>query len=237
VAPKSLKPSKVLKGSFDNNLEISYDVEIEAGKTSELALVATGSFTSSEECLKEYLYMRDNYGQLLRDLQNHFNKTIPSSTLNVTPSSFFPSNHIPITQHQHSTIVKVVKAFERAKTSLEYLKADYDELGVGICAGLPRFPNFWARDTGWSLRGYLSIGDYKFVIAVIENFLRHQAKKSSNIALKGELPMIISGRTFLHNTTFGSADSTFLFPWAIREYVFATGDIQYLQKDGNPFQA
>ena len=42
--------------------------------------------------------------------------------------------------------------------------------------------------------------------------------------------MIISGKAFLHNTTFGSADSTFLFPWAIREYVLGTGDIQYLQK-------
>jgi glycogen debranching enzyme len=235
VAPKSLRPSKVLMDSFDNNLEISYDVEIEAGKTSELALVAAGSFTSSGECLKEYLYIRDNYNQLLGDLQNHFNKTIPSSTLNLAHPSFSSSNHTSITQqeHQHSTIVKLVKAFEKAKTSLEYLKADYDELGVGICAGLPRFPNFWARDTGWSLRGYLSMGDHNFVIAVIENFLRHQAKKSSNIALKGELPMIISGKAFLHNTTFGSADSTFLFPWAIREYVFATGNIHYLQKRWN----
>jgi glycogen debranching enzyme len=42
--------------------------------------------------------------------------------------------------------------------------------------------------------------------------------------------MIISGRAFLHNTTFGSADSTFLFPWAIREYVLSTGNIHYLQK-------
>ena len=113
---------------------------------------------------------------------------------------------------------------------MEYLKAEYDELGVGICAGLPRFPNYWARDTGWSLRGYLSMGDYNFVSAIIENFLQHQAKRTSAIAKKGELPMIISGKAFLHNTTFGSADSTFLFPWAIREYVLGTGDIQYLQK-------
>jgi predicted glycogen debranching enzyme len=192
--------------------------------------VAAGSFTSSEECLKEYLYIRDNYSQLLRDLQNHFNKTIPSSTLNLAHPSF-SSNHTSITQQEHIiTIVKLVKAFEKAKTSLEYLKADYDELGVGICAGLPRFPNFWARDTGWSLRGYLSTGDYNFAIVIIENFLRHQAKKNSTMVLKGELPMIISGKAFLHTTTFGSADSTFLFPWAIREYVFATGNIYYLRK-------
>src|SRR3712207_8789903 len=45
--------------------------------------------------------------------------------------------------------------------SLQYLKAEYDGLGQGICAGLPRFPNYWARDTGWSLRGYLAVGDYR----------------------------------------------------------------------------
>ncbi|HET7147809.1 MAG TPA: amylo-alpha-1,6-glucosidase [Candidatus Nitrosopolaris sp.] len=230
VAPKTLRPSRVLRDSFDNDLEISYDVEIEAGKTTELALVATGGFTTSEECLKEFVYIRDNYNQLLESLRNHFDKGIPSSTLNLTPTS--SSNHTPGSEQQHQTptIVKLVKAFEKAKTSLEYLKAEYDELGVGICAGLPRFPNFWARDTGWSLRGYLSMGDYNFVLAIIENFLRHQAKKNSKTALKGELPMIISGKSFLHNTTFGSADSTFLFPWAIREYVFATGNMQFLQK-------
>jgi len=219
VTPKTLRPSRVLMDSFDNDLEISYDLEIEAGNTSELALVATGGFTSSEDCLKEYRYIRDNYKQLLESTQNHF-KSITNSTLNLASSS---------QNQQHHTIVKLVRAFEKAKTSLEYLKAEYDGLGPGICAGLPRFPNYWARDTGWSLRGYLAIGDYRFVIAVIENFLLHQARKTSKLAMKGELPMIISGKSFLHDSTFGSADSTFLFPWAIREYVLATGDTHYLQ--------
>ena len=220
VAPKSMRPSRVLMDSFDNDLEISYDLDIEAGNPSELALVAAGGFTSSEDCLKEYRYMRDNYKQLLESTQNHF-KSVSCSTLNLASSSQIP--------HQHSTILKLVKAFEKAKTSMEYLKAEYDGLGPGICAGLPRFPNYWARDTGWSLRGYLAIGDYRFVIAVIENFLLHQARKTSKLAMKGELPMIISGKSFLHDSTFGSADSTFLFPWAIREYVLATGDINYLK--------
>jgi glycogen debranching enzyme len=219
VAPKNLKPFKVLTDSFDNDMEISYDIEIEAGKTSDLALIATGSFSSSVECLKEYCYIRDNYRKLFENTKNHFN-VVSSSTLRVVESSV----------KQNQSIAKIVRAFEKAKISMEYLKAQYDELGAGICAGLPRFPNYWARDTGWSLRGYLSMGDYCFALAVIENFLRHQAKKTTNAAIKGELPMIISGRAFLHNTTFGSSDSTFLFPWAIREYVFATGDISYLQK-------
>ena len=220
VAPKELKPVKVLTDSFDNDMEISYDVEIAPGKVSDLALIAAGSFTTAEDCLKEYCYMRDNYKELYETTKNHF-ATTSSSNLSVAEG----------TDHKQNLIVtKLVRAFEKAKTSMEYLKAGYDELGAGICAGLPRFPNYWARDTGWSLKGYLSMGDYSFALAVIENFLRHQAKKTTSSALKGELPMIISGKAFLHNTTFGSSDSTFLFPWAIREYVLGTGDVSYLKK-------
>jgi glycogen debranching enzyme len=207
--------------SFDNDIELSYNVEIDPNKATEIALVAVGSFTSPDECLKEYRFIRDNYNYLLEDTRNHFN--------NVSSSTLHSSNDTK----QTPIITKLIKAFEKAKTSLEYLKAEYDELGVGICAGLPRFPNYWARDTGWSLRGYLSIGDYKFVLAVIQNLLGRQAKKNSKVAAKGELPMIISGKYFLHNTTYGSADSTFLFPWVIREYVLSTGDIEFLKHRWN----
>jgi glycogen debranching enzyme len=220
LAPKSLKPGKVLTDSFDNDLELSYDVEIETGKTVKLALVGTGSFTGQENCLKEYLEMRDSYGQLVEETENGF-KEFSSSALNIRSSS---------SQKQNSAIAKLIAAYEKAKTCLRYLQTEYDGLGEGICAGLPRFPNYWARDTGWTLRGYLAIGDYRFAAATIDNFLKHQAKKSVAGTVKGELPMIISGEAFLHASTYGSADSTFLFPWALKEYVLATGDVAYLKK-------
>jgi GH15 family glucan-1,4-alpha-glucosidase len=219
AAPKSLKPSRILTDSYDNDLELSYDIQVEAGKTIELALVATGSFTGVDNCVKEFRYMRDNYRRLAADTENGFTE-YSSSTLNVRPSE----------TRQNSGLARLLAAYDKAKTCLRYLKAEYDGLGEGICAGLPRFPNYWARDTGWTLRGYLAIGDYRFVAATIDNFLRHQAKATTKVATKGELPMIISGRAFLHTTTYGSADSTFLFPWAIKEYVLATGDIGYLKK-------
>ena len=155
-----------------------------AGGTSEIALVASGSFNSSRECLDEFQTIRDNYKLLLLDTQEHFN-FISSNTLDIQPNS-----------KQNPTIVKIAKAFEKAKTGMEYLKAEYDELGPGICAGLPRFPNYWARDTGWSLKGYLSLGDYEFVFSVLENFLKHQARRTTKTTIKGELPMIISGKAF-----------------------------------------
>ncbi len=168
IAPKELKPSRILVDTFDNDLELSYDIEIPAGGTSEIALVASGSFNSSGECLNEFQTIRDNYKLLLRETQEHFNLVISSNTLDIQPNS-----------KQNPTIVKIAKAFEKAKTGMEYLKAEYDELGPGICAGLPRFPNYWARDTGWSLKGYLSLGDYEFVLSVLENFLRHQAEEDN----------------------------------------------------------
>jgi glycogen debranching enzyme len=219
VAPKRLKPRRILTDSYDNDLEMSYDIEVEADRTVELALVGTGSFAGSESCVKEFRYMRDNYSRLVMDTENGFAR-YSSSTLSAQPPP----------ARQNPSLARLLAAYDKAKTCLRYLKAEYDGLGEGICAGLPRFPNYWARDTGWTLRGYLAIGDYRFAAATIDNFLRHQAKTTTKAATKGELPMIISGRAFLHTTTYGSADSTFLFPWAIREYVLATGDIGYLKR-------
>ena len=230
IMPKNIIPSKILTDSFDNDLELSYDMELEEGKTIELALVGVGSFSSANDCLQEFSFMRDNCSKLLQETENTF-KRYSSSTLTIRSPSAEKK------QNQNLQISKLLRAYEKAKTSLQYLKAEYDGLGEGICAGLPRFPNYWARDTGWSLRGYLALGDYSFARSVIDNFFSHQAKKSTNSAVRGELPMIISGKAFLHTTTYGSADSTFLFPWAIREYVLETGDVEYLQRRWESIEA
>jgi glycogen debranching enzyme len=220
VMPKKLKPSRILTDSFTNDLELSYDIRLEEGETIKLALIGVGSFSSANDCLEEFRFMRDNCSRLLQETENSF-KRYSSSTLTI---------NCPLRENQNLQISKILRAYEKSKTCLQYLKAEYDGLGEGICAGLPRFPNYWARDTGWSLRGYLAVGSYRFARAVIDNFLKHQAKRTTRSTVAGELPMIISGKAFLHTTTFGSADSTFLFPWAIREYVLATADVAYLQK-------
>lgn len=218
IAPKDVVPEKVVTDSFDNDIEISYDFELDEGEPVQIALVGTGGFTNSKECLDEFVEMRRNYPDLVAGTELSF-QGYSSSTLKVTTSA-----------RENATLLKLIAAYEKTKTSLRYLKAKYDGLGHGITAGLPRFPNYWARDTGWTLQSYLAIGDYGFAAATIDNFLRHQARKTYDGALRGELPMIISGRAFLHSSTFGSADSTFLFPPAILRYVLATGDLEFLRK-------
>ncbi|HEX6561221.1 MAG TPA: amylo-alpha-1,6-glucosidase [Nitrososphaera sp.] len=219
IAPKRLAPCNRLVNSFDNDIELSYDVEVGDKEPIQVALVGTGSFTSARSSLAEFLHMRHHYQELLQETEQSF-RDYASSTVVVSRQSG---------QKQASDMARLLGAYEKAKASLQYLKGEYDGLGEGICAGLPRFPNYWARDTGWSLRGYLAIGDHSFARAAIDNFLSHQARNVPGVT-RGELPMIISGKAFLHSTTYGSADSTFLFPWAIREYVLATGDLAYLKR-------
>ncbi|AIF84035.1 glycogen debranching enzyme [Candidatus Nitrososphaera evergladensis SR1] len=218
VAPKMLSPCNILVNSFDNDTELSYDVEVGNKEPVQVALVGAGSFTSARGSLAEFLHMRNHYQELLQETEQSF-RDHASSTVVLRQSGSTPGNDM----------ARLLSAYEKAKASLQYLKGEYDGLGEGICAGLPRFPNYWARDTGWSLRGYLAIGDYSFARTTIDNFLSHQARNVPGVT-RGELPMIISGKAFLHSTTYGSADSTFLFPWAIREYALATGDIAYLKK-------
>ena len=73
ISPKTLKPSKILADSFDNDLELSYDIELEEGLTKELALIGAGDFTSAQECLDEYKNIRDNYQKLYQETKNHHN--------------------------------------------------------------------------------------------------------------------------------------------------------------------
>lgn len=130
ISPKTFKPSKILTDSFDNDLELSYDIELEEGLTKELALIGAGDFTSAQECLEEYKNIRDNYQKLYRETKDHHN--------NISASSF-TIHHAPSSSISNSVIVKLAKALKKAKTALEYLKANYDNLGEGISAGLPRF--------------------------------------------------------------------------------------------------
>ena len=86
VSPKTLKPSKVLTDSFDNDLEISYDLVIEPDKNVEVALIATGSYISSQDCVEEYKYLRENYQRLLQDTEKYF-KGLSSSFLHIQSTS------------------------------------------------------------------------------------------------------------------------------------------------------
>ncbi len=112
-------------------------------------------------------------------------------------------------------------AFKLGKLSLFYLILKHPELGSGIMAGLPRFPTFWGRDLGWTLLAMINISEWDIVKETLENVLSR--------VKGGEVPMIISGKGFLHATSYGSIDATLYYPWLIREYVMGSGDRKSLE--------
>ena len=113
-------------------------------------------------------------------------------------------------------------AYKLAKLALFYLILHHPELGSGIIAGLPRFPTIWGRDLAWTLQAMINISEWDIVRESLESILTRMKD--------GEIPMIVSGKGFLHSTSYGSADATLYYPWLIREYVLGSGDESFLDK-------
>jgi hypothetical protein len=120
ISPKSLKPKRMLTDSFDNDLELSYDIEVGTGKTTELALIGTGSFTSIGSCVKEFRYMRDNRRRLAADTEKGF-KDFSSSTLSARP---------PETK-QNPGLARLLAAYDKAKMCFRA----FQTTGQGTLAG------------------------------------------------------------------------------------------------------
>jgi glycogen debranching enzyme len=115
-----------------------------------------------------------------------------------------------------------------ARLALQHLCFRHPEIGAGICAGLPRFPNYWSRDSAWAAMGLLAAGETEFVREVLENFFKHQLREDRPEAQAGDLPTVISGPAFMHLLGYGtSADGPLLMTILLAEYVFQSGDLEF----------
>lgn len=65
-------------------------------------------------------------------------------------------------------------AWTFARHALQVLSFRHPEIGPGICAGLPRFPNYWSRDSAWAALDLLAAGETSFVREVLANFFSYQ---------------------------------------------------------------
>jgi glycogen debranching enzyme len=189
-------------------VELTYHFRFGPNKRKEFRFCVAGSPDTEDVAIAEAQNLRGQSDLLKRQLAAHF-ATFLGGTLDIALERPLDT------------------AFTYAKVALDYLKAEYPEIGSGICAGLPRFPNYWGRDTAWTLHAYLDLGDYPFVATVLRNFLRYQAREDdlAQDAVTGELPMLISGTDYLHRTGFGAADATLLFPELFLRYVQLSGDL------------
>ena len=123
------------------------------------------------------------------------------------------------------------ETYKRAITALDTLKFEKPDGPVGIVAGLPRFPNIWVRDAGETLGALLLTNDFEFFKKSIEFIL-------SKMSSKGEVPTVISGADYFHEKIkYGSFDATPYIPILLKEYVEASGDTEWLQKNYQKLKA
>jgi glycogen debranching enzyme len=118
------------------------------------------------------------------------------------------------------------QAFEFAKYNIKLLKHYQPGLGPGYFAGLPRFPEFFGRDTFWSIPGILMSGDFEGVKAAINTFIRHQSSVKTETKGVGEIPHEI---WLTGEPNYYSGDSTLLFIHSLYDYYKWTGDLNYIK--------
>jgi len=125
----------------------------------------------------------------------------------------------------------VNQAWRWARLGLEHLCFRHPEIGAGICAGLPRFPNYWSRDSAWAGMGLLAAGEVDFTREIVENYFAHQLKEDRPEAQAGDLPTVISGEAFMHRLGWGtSADGPHLIVMLLTEYVRQSGDLAFARR-------
>lgn len=123
------------------------------------------------------------------------------------------------------------KAWDFARLGLWQLCFRHPEIGAGICAGLPRFPNYWSRDSAWAGMGLLAAGETGFVREALENFFTHQLEEDQPEAQAGDLPTVISGSAFMHLLGWGtSADGPGLILILLAAYVRQSGDVAFAHR-------
>jgi glycogen debranching enzyme len=133
--------------------------------------------------------------------------------------------------HETGTIFKcndkdLNKAFDFSKYNIKLLKHYQPALGEGYLAGIPDYPEYFGRDTFWSIPGILMSSDFDGAKATLNTFIRYQSLVKTETKNIGEIPHEI---WLTGEPNYYSTDSTLLFIHALYNYYKWTGDLNYIK--------
>jgi len=123
---------------------------------------------------------------------------------------------------------KLNKSFSWAKFAMEKLYHE-GEVGGGYFAGLPAFPNFFGRDTVWSVLGLNSSGRFENVRESLETLGKVQSEEKGRCKLEGEIPheFSLDGERVHYN----SSDGSLLWVKGVHDYLKWSGDEDFLSEN------
>jgi len=118
------------------------------------------------------------------------------------------------------------KAFEFAKYNLYLSRHRAPGIGRGFLAGVPYFLSYFGRDSFWSIKGALLLGDFKHVKDCLNMFAKYQSEVSTESKKPGKIPheIWLNGEPNYYST-----DSSLLFIISLLDYYYHTQDKEYLE--------
>ncbi len=205
---------------------------------------ATSKFDSYIFCyikLKELLkYVNNKIVIPLKNTQVYITgSSHPKSSFKITSNQFLKNvaeykkekedifnTHIRDNAVFKSSDKELDKAFLYAKFNIGLLRHYQIDLGGGWFAGLPNFPEFFGRDTFWSIPGLLMLGDINHVKSAINVFTRYQSRFVTETRKIGEIPHEI---WMNGEPNYYSGDSNILYLYALYYYYKWTNDLEYIK--------
>ncbi len=128
----------------------------------------------------------------------------------------------------------IENAYVAAKHNIRLLRHYQPQLGQGFFAGIPQYPEFFGRDSFWSLPGIIMSSDFENARYSLSVFIRYQSRFNTETKSIGEMPHEI----WLHGEpNYYSADSTMLFIYAAYYYYLWTADKGFILKNFHAIEA
>jgi glycogen debranching enzyme len=128
--------------------ELTYSVEIPAGKRESIRFAVAGSYTSEAKARETYSEILEKAGPLLASKRDRY-EDLASRTRLTTPDSTLD------------------QTFEWLKYNCDWLIQEVPEIGRGIVAGIPDYPWWFGVDSEYALQGYMAIGQQDIVLQTI----------------------------------------------------------------------
>lgn len=128
---------------------LDYAISLPAQTTKTIHFTIAGSYASRTAVIDNYLDIRSNTGDYLKQKKEHYQTLAAQSKLTIPDKD-------------------IEEAFEWLKYNCDWLVQTVPEIGTGITAGIPDYPWWFGVDSEYALKGYMAIGQQEAVYQTIQ---------------------------------------------------------------------
>jgi glycogen debranching enzyme len=203
------KPERTIESkSGKPNVSVTntvYSFEIAPNAVYRFPLIISGSSKSETEAIESFRKVGGNALSLISQKKERFMKINQKSNITLSDK-------------------ELETTFRWIKYNTEWLVADIEGMGRGVCAGLPDYPWWFGGDMDYTLKGLIASGQKDLVYSTIELLYNISEKTNGN----GRIVHEVSTNGAVYNP--GNVNETPQFISLIWDVFCWTGDKDFLEK-------